>query len=96
MVQLRLAKVCDSPPDARVDQSEDVLPSRGVGSFGDSEVRYACVERSNNVRLIIVILGVVDSSLLARELALERLERGDIVGGLLGLLLTLLDRRAHV
>jgi hypothetical protein len=40
--------------------------------------------------LIVVVLRVIDGSLLARELTLERLECRNVVGGLLGLLLTLL------
>jgi hypothetical protein len=60
MLQLRLAEIRQHPPDARVDQRENLLSYVSISALGNDEVGYTCVEWSVDAALVVVVLGVVD------------------------------------
>src|ERR1700677_538666 len=60
MLQLRLAKIRNHPPDTSVDERETLLPYMSIGTLGNDEIGYTCVEGSVDAALVVVVLGVAD------------------------------------
>src|SRR5271156_6057406 len=59
MLQLRLAEICDHPPDASIDKCENLLSYVSVSTLGNDEAGHTCVEWSVDAALVVVVLSIV-------------------------------------
>ena len=93
MFQLRFTEIGKHPPDASVDEREDLLPDVSISTLRNDEIGYARVEWSVDAALVVVVLGVGDCGSASPALVDERIE-GKYAGlGLVELGRTLLCRR---
>ena len=60
ILQLRLAKIRNHPPDPGVDQRENLLAYVSIGTFGNDQAGHTCVEWSIDAALVVVVLCVGD------------------------------------
>ena len=92
VAQLGFTEVGDDPPDAGVDEGEDMLARGCVGSLGKGQVGDPGIEWGEDTAVVEVVFCRVDGGLLAESLSFERFESGDVVRCLLDLLVALLEQ----
>ena len=72
-MELGLAEVRDGPPDARIDQGEDLLAGVGVSALGDIQIGHARIERRVDLAIVEVVFSGSDRRSAALTLRCERI-----------------------
>src|SRR5579862_5102870 len=75
VLQLRFSEICQHPPDASIDQRENLLSDMSIGTLGNHQAGYSRVERSVDTALVVVVPSIVDCRGPALSLGYKGIER---------------------